>query len=129
MRGVAIHDLHPRGFLAFDLKDILRCLGKNALERTWTIAGIECTGEATEEFEALERSNASVEGSSLASLADRTNQVIWGDFRGRYPGEATESLLIKAIDSTVWEVFGDDDCLGKIRTAFKDVRPAATDAG
>jgi hypothetical protein len=129
MPGVEIHDKHPRGFLAFDLKEILRCLGHDALDRAWRCVNLECTGEAMEELEALEQSGAAVSGERLLALAERTNQVIWGDFLGRRSGEAADTLRIHAIDGTVWEVFGDDDCLGKVRATFKDVRTASEEAG
>ena len=129
MPGLEIHDMHPRGFLGFDLKDVLRCLGKDATDRIWRCVNLEVTGEATRELEAVEETGEVLTGERLMSLAERTNQVIWGDFLGRRPGEETESLRISAIDSSFWEVFGDEGCLDKVRAAFRDVRPAPHDAG
>ena len=124
MRGVEIHDSHPRGHLAFDLEDILKCLGDEALARTWTCSGVECNTEKGRELERLADAGEQVPGRALLELAERTDQVIEGHFRGRRPGEAHDSLIVKAIDSTLWEVFGPDDCLVRIRSAFSDVRPA-----
>jgi hypothetical protein len=129
MLGLEIHDMDHRGGLAFDLKDILGCLGTDATGRAWRCEYLEATGESMQVLETFERSGTLVDGELLLALAERTNQVIWGDFFGRRPGEATDSLRIHAIDSTLWEVFGDDVCLAKIRAKFKDVRPADWEAG
>jgi hypothetical protein len=80
MLGVEIHDMHPRGFLSFDLKEILHCLGEDATERVWRCTNLEITGDATPELEAAERADTLISGERLLALAERTNQVIWGDF-------------------------------------------------
>ena len=124
MGGVEIHDMNPRGILSFDLKDLFVCIAEDGLHRTWTCHDVECTGEATEDLERLAETREIVSGQTLLELSQRTNQVIWGEFCGRRPGELEDSLVIKAIDSALWEVFGDDECLDKIRSGFSDVRPA-----
>lgn len=127
MDGIEIHDVHPRGYLAFDLKEILGCLRQEVLERTWECRGIESTGETADTLEALENNAARVSGQKLVELAEQINQVIWGNFSGRLSSEVTDSLVIKAIDSSLWEVFGSRACLEKVRHAFCDVRPAGYD--
>jgi len=124
MTGIEIHDMHPLGYLAFDLKEILCCLGSEVTNRVWRCTGLEVTGEAMEEFEAAENTGERIDAETLASLAARTNQVIWGKFFGRHPQDNFDSLIICAIDSSFWEVFGNDACLDKIRACFTDVRPA-----
>lgn len=124
MDGVEIHDEHPRGYLAFDLKEILGCLRQEVLERTWECCGIESTGVTAGALEALERNPTRVAGYKLVELAEQINQVVWGTFSGRLSSEVTDSLVIKAIDSTLWEVFGSSECLAKVKHAFRDVRPA-----
>jgi len=47
---------------------------------------------------------------------------------GVEPG-APPDIIIKAVDSTSWEVFADADALAAIRRRFADVRPAGYDAG
>lgn len=50
-------------------------------------------------------------------------------FHGRRSGEEAPSVVIRAVDSTFWEVFGSEDCLRKLAVQFTDVRPARPDAG
>jgi hypothetical protein len=123
MRGVEIHDRHSRGFLAFDLRHIVQCLREAVYTRTWTCSDVDCTGDAHAELTALSDSGASIAGSQLADLASRVHQVIDGEFRGTLPGENRPSLVIKAVDSTLWVVHGDEACIDEIRRAFADVRP------
>jgi hypothetical protein len=129
MLGVEIRDMHPRGFLAFDLREILRCLGSEATDRVWRCQGLDVTGDAAEELEATEEAGTELSGDALLCLADRTTQVIDGQFLGRLPGEVVPSVRIRAIDSTSWEVYGDELCIDRVRAAFKSVRPAQPDAG
>lgn len=124
MHGVEIHDMHPSGYLALDLRDIVECLGSAAEERVWTCKWVECTGEATPELTALSDSGESFAGHRLAALARRVDQVIDGDFLGTQPGETTPTLVIRAVDSSWWEVHGDELCIERIGRRFTDVRPA-----
>jgi hypothetical protein len=101
MNGVEIRDVHPRGFLAFDLKDILSCLSDEAVQRVWTRSSVESTGEVAKELEDLSDGDGSIAGSDLMVLAGRIAQVIWGDFYGSLPGDNSPSLIVKAIDSTL----------------------------
>lgn len=124
MNGVEIRDLHPNGYLSFDLKDILRCLHTDVIQRLWRADSVECTGEASQPLERLAEAESPISAEELIDIASRTDQVIWGTFKGHLPGESVSSLTIKAIDSSLWEVFGDSTCLTKIQTHFRDVRPA-----
>ena len=127
MDGIEIHDMDPGGFLAFDLREIVRCLGDDVTSRNWRCATLECTGDATKELESIARSREVITGERLVALAERTFQVVNGDFFGRLPGEQQDSLRIRAIDSSLWEVFGDDASLAKVRATFTDLQPAVPD--
>jgi hypothetical protein len=124
MCGVEIHDMHPRGYLSFDLKDILRSLHDEVVQRVWKVDSVESTGDATRRLEYLSESGDTISGLELIDLAEHTNQVIWGTFRGDELGASSSKLTIKAIDSTLWEVFGDTASLRKLQASFQDVRPA-----
>jgi hypothetical protein len=124
MHGVEIHDRHPRGYLAFDLKEIIECLREEVLAREWRVEGVESTGTRSDELESLEGSNCTISGLHLYALTEGINQIIWGTFSGKLPTEAADSLIIKAIDSTLWEVFACSASLAKVQASFRDVRPA-----
>jgi hypothetical protein len=122
MNGIEIHDMDPRGFLAFDLRDIAHCLGEEFLRRQWQAEDLECMGPLAYELESLGGAPELVSGSRLKEIADGVTQVIWGTFYGRRPGEDAPSLVIKAIDSTLWEVWGDDATIARVRTCFDVVK-------
>lgn len=129
MNGLEIRDMHPQGFLAFDLRDVLGCLSDEALKRTWICNSVECTGEAADELEHVSSSAAPLSGSELLDLSNRIYQVIDGNFYGSLPGEPSATLVIRAIDSTLWEVFGNERCLSLVRLSFNAVKPARYEHG
>src|SRR5207249_1678352 len=45
---LTIHDRTSQGYLSFDIKDILVCLGWNLLDHAWVIAELNCTGLAAQ---------------------------------------------------------------------------------
>ena len=129
MRGLELRDADSRGFLSFDLRDILACLGSDASERTWTCQDVDCTGEGVDELFEVVYEGRAIPGSKLIELSRRVLQIIDGTFYGRRAGEDAPSIVIRSVDSTLWEVFGSDECLRKIESAFTDVRPARPGAG
>jgi hypothetical protein len=74
-------------------------------------------------------SRLAIPGSRLIELSRRVLQVIDGTFYGMRPGEDKPSIIVRSVDSTLWEVFGSDECLRKIESGFTNVRPASSDAG
>jgi predicted kinase len=84
----------------------------------------EATGEGGVQLEGLAQDNAQLSGSDLASLAENTRQVIWGEFVGRPPGQSDKTwVVIRAVDSTFYEVNTDDETvLSKMSSTYKDVR-------
>jgi hypothetical protein len=125
MKGVAIRDMHPRGYLSFDLKEVLACLHEHVRPRTWRIQDLECSGEASVTLHGLSDRGDTVTGPELIRLAERVNQVIDGTFAGSTPGGTSADLIIRAVDSSFWEVFGDAPCLCCIQAAFHDVKDAS----
>jgi len=128
MNGVEIHDMHPRGYLAFDLQDILFCLRDEVIARTWKAEGVECTGQATPDFALIEENSNVLSGSRLIELSQQVKQIIWGTFTGRLPNEEAGSIVIKAIDSSFWEVFASNENIAKLRPRFNDIRPTRHEA-
>jgi hypothetical protein len=125
--------------ITIDLRHFLRVLAPRSVQAMWTLSVVpptepggyewfDATGEGGKELEALAAESASVSGPVLAALAEATNQVIWGQFVGRLPGDGDDAwMIIRAVDSTFYEVTTrDDTAIGKIKAAFRDVR--TTDA-
>ncbi|HMF42758.1 MAG TPA: hypothetical protein VKQ32_18935 [Polyangia bacterium] len=90
---------------------------------------MDCTGEGVDEFFDVVYRGRGIPGSKLVDLSRRVLQIIDGTFYGRCPGEDAPSIVIRSVDSTLWEVFGSDECLRKIESGFDNVRPAGSDAG
>lgn len=129
MRGVEIHDTDARGLLAFDLAHIAAALGSAFTARVWTAQHVECTGAAAEALHSHSESGELIVDPALGQLAVEITQVIDGEFFGRLPDEQAPSVIIRAVDSTLWEVFGPSELLAAVSRAFSDVRPARYDAG
>lgn len=82
------------------------------------------TGDAAPELHVVEQAGTVLSGQELLSSAERMTQVINGEFVGTRPSEELDTLRIHAVDSSFWEVFGDEGCLNRVRSAFSGVRPS-----
>lgn len=129
MRGLELHDADSRGFLVVDLRDVLACLGSDALKRMWTCYDVESYGEGADDFFDVVYRGRAIPGAELIDLSRRVVQIIKGAFYGSRPGEEMPSIVIRVVDSSFWEVFGSEECLRKIESGFLNVRPASEDAG
>jgi hypothetical protein len=120
--------------LAFDLADILEALGQRALDTVWTVNSvvdparamverIMATGTGADELERLEDTDSRIAGTELLAIADATDQVIWGEFRGfRSAEDAQPWIVVTAFDSSWFDVStADEDALQRLRRRFKDV--------
>lgn len=133
MAILRIYDL-KQNVLALDLRDLLRLLTPLSLQANWIVSTVksskpghewfEATGEGGEQLEALAQDNARLSGSDLAALAEKTRQVIWGEFLGSRPTQSDKTwVIIRAVDSTFYEIDTDDKAvLSKISSTYKDVR-------
>lgn len=117
------------GSLSFDLRDVLRSLGPEALDWAWTVAAVEENGEALEavgegwaDLQAFERSGERVAGSRLVRIAERVEQVVWGEFRAYRERAAPEPCVrIVAFDGSCFEVWSDDGAIhDRLLARFKD---------
>ncbi|MBB3454361.1 hypothetical protein FHT86_002660 [Rhizobium sp. BK313] len=133
MATLRIYDL-KRNVLALDLRDLLRLLAPRSLEANWTVSTVksskpghewfEATGEGGERLEELAQYDARVSGRDLTVLAEKTRQVIWGEFVGWGPTQSDKKwVTIRAVDSTFYEIDTDDEtALSKISSTYNDVR-------
>lgn len=133
MAILRIYDL-KENVLALDLRDLLRLLTPRSLQANWTVSTVksskpghewfEATGDGGERLEELAQDDAWLSGSDLAALAEKTQQVIWGEFVGSGPMQSDKTwITIRAVDSTFYEIDTDDETvLSKISSTYKDVR-------
>ncbi|WP_296085951.1 hypothetical protein, partial [uncultured Agrobacterium sp.] len=128
-----VYDLNQH-VLALDLRDLLRLLAPRSLEGRWVVSTVkssisgdewfEATGEGGERLEGLAQQDGQLSGSDLAALAEKTRQVIWGEFVCLASTQSDKPwVIIRAVDSTFYEIDSDDDAvLNKISSTYKDVR-------
>jgi hypothetical protein len=112
MRGVSIKD-KTGGFLAFDLRHILALLGPEGRDSAWQVRGVECMGEASDELETVSERQAVIPGRDLYDLASKIHQVIDGEFAGYRLGDPRPWIVIRAVDSSGFDVFTDDERVQK----------------
>jgi hypothetical protein len=143
MTTLRIYDYRD-GILALDLRDPIDLLAPRSIEASWTVSPVKLEnpelGRSIDEFmmmgsgrpgedqlELLAASGgSSVSGLMFAEYAHATWQVIWGQFVGTVPAQSDIWVVIRAIDSTFYEVTtSDDEVLAKIKSAYKDVRVAS----
>lgn len=124
MAGIRIHDRTDDDELAFDLAQLLECLGPKAELSRWECSVDECIAEdgARPELEDAYNAPAGVPGPEFVRLASETLQVIDGVFAAFHPGERQPWLRLEAIDSTYWEAFAAKaDDLAELRNRFSEV--------
>lgn len=137
MSVIRIHDLKD-GILSVDLYRILNLLRPRSTKAHWTVSTVravhteqewfDATGDGGEALNAVANKGLSLSGRELSEIAQRTVQVIWGEFTAALPHALyTPWITIRAIDSSFYEVITSDESVLKIIvSAFKDVRPAET---
>ena len=122
MRGVRICDMHERGFLAVDLQHILDLFGERTIQSQWRASEVWETGEAGEELERLADAKTLIPGDRLSDLAHHLVQVIDGEFAGFESGNDSPWIIIRAVDSTFYEVLSEEPAvLDRVRAAFQKV--------
>ena len=124
MTGVTILDTDPKtNVLAFDLRDILAVLGADAARSRWSVQDVECLGaDAADALHEASDRHEVLDGARLADLAQRVDQVIEGQFSGRLPDDETDWIVIRAVDSSAYDVLTDRaDVLAQLRARFRRV--------
>lgn len=126
MQGIEIRD-SEQDVLTFDLKDILRVIGHPAIESEWICSYVDYSGNIDNSLERLLDWGESdpISGELLFKLASEIIQTIDGNFIGYKQNEQTPWIVIKAIDSSLWEVFSTSfEVLKNIEASFNDVSDA-----
>ncbi len=123
MRGIAIYDKNDVGnTLSFDLHDILSAMEDFILSRRWIISGVECTGPSAEAMHSASDGGISLSGEELMKMAAEVTQVIDGKFRGFHRTNSVSDIIIRAVDSSFFEVHsGDPKPLDRLRSRFHKI--------
>lgn len=142
MTTLRIYDLRGRT-LAVHLPDLIDLLAPRSLDASWAVGPVTVEyptlGRSLDEFiitglgrpgeghlENLAANGASVSGAILLHYARETYQVIWGQFVATLPEQADAWVVIRAIDSTFYEITtSDEEVLATIRATYKDVHEAS----
>lgn len=126
MQRVTILDRSQDGqLLAVDLKKVLDLIPLNLVcETIWRVSGVECVGgAAAERLHNLSENEGVVAGPGLLTLAESVGQIIDGECRGFKAGKDQPWIVIRAVDSSAYDVETDDiDILARIRRTFAHVR-------
>lgn len=123
MKGICISDDDGRKTLAFDLRDLLRLVGDDAISYYWEINHVECLGVGAQLMHDASDSDLWVPGSQLLLMAQDVYQIIDGDFKG-YRAEVSPEpwIVFRAIDSSYYDVLSDNlSLLEFIRQQFHHV--------
>jgi hypothetical protein len=128
MAVVRIHG--AGGVLTFDLREILAALGSEARSAWWSVGNVavrggefDASGDGAVALKALVASGERIAGSRLAEIAESTQQVVWGEFRG-YDSKDADSprFVVTAFDSSWWEVGSEIlELIDKVAESFDGV--------
>ncbi len=126
MPGVVIRDgTEPGGSggLAFDLAEVLGALGNRVATSRWRCWNLSYVSRDEVDIGPLDRaaSGESIDGTDLLAALPRLMQVIDGEFQG-FEGEPEPWVIIRAVDTSSWEVSSHDaGTLHAIRATFRVV--------
>lgn len=141
MTTLRIYD-YRNGVLALDLRDLIDLLAPRSLEANWIVSPVTLNyprlGRSLDNFmitgpdepgqdqpEQLAASRSAVSGIMISEAAHAARQVIWGQFAATLPEQKDTWVVIRAIDSTFYEITSADEAVhNAIRSAYKDVRVA-----
>ena len=121
--GLEISDTDEEGSLAFDLVDLLETIGEETvLGWRWICQEVECSGPGADALHIADDDRLVLTGETLLDLATQVDQTIKGLFLALPPGEANPVLALRAVDSSWWEVWTQNDeihdvMLGRFETA------------
>jgi hypothetical protein len=122
MYTITVSDRRPNRVLAFDLRELLSLIRDDARRMEWSVADLECIGASASELENLTLPGARVHGDVLLALAEGIEQVIDGEFCAYEPGNSSPIYLLRAVDSSSWDIAADrDELLDVFRKRFTAV--------
>jgi hypothetical protein len=120
--GVTISDADPRGVLTFDLRDILALVPPASGESTWEVSHVEAVGASAEALHEAADTGARLTDQRLRQIAAGIMQTIDGELRAYRSGARSPWLVIRAVDSSSFDVISDDPALIEtLRARFERV--------
>jgi hypothetical protein len=137
---VSIHDRHPGGDLAIELRDVLDAIGDDVAKHDWIATRLECVGAPVQrDCEAVRA--AGLKGVRLASarlleIAEQAGPAQDATLfavppssppKARYPrsgfAESDATILVEAVEGSFFVVAAKDDrVVERLRARFDDVR-------
>jgi hypothetical protein len=112
-------------FLSFDLAQVLAILGPRTARSSWSYRDLWFVTHDEQDLPELEQESDATQrlsGQELLAAADRILQVIDGEFAAFDRDESTPWVVVRAVDSSFWEVeSADPHVLEAVRAGFKDV--------
>lgn len=97
--------------LSFDLAEVLAALGPRAITSSWSYRDLEFVSRNEQEVPELEQNleaTRPLSGQDLLRATGRILQVIDGEFAAFDQEEHTPWVIVRAVDSTWWEVESPD---------------------
>ena|SRR5277367_1350402 len=127
MTTLRVYD-YRNGVLALDLRDLIDLLAPRSLEANWIVSPVTLnnpqlgrsldhfmltgTGQpGQDQLEQLAESRSPVSGATISEAAHAARQVIWGQFVATLPEQKSNWVIIRAIDSTFYEVTSADEAV------------------
>ena len=123
---ITISDKSPdSGALSVELAEILDEVGDEARASNWTVREVEAVGDGAQELIDAEDAGTPIDGERLKKLAQNVIQIIDGEFRGFRTQESKPWIIIKAVDSTSWDIASDvTSVLDRFRKKYSSVYEA-----
>lgn len=125
MQGITIISTDSaRSVLDFDLRDILEVIGEIADETEWALRDVECMGgAAADDMHRASETGTRVKGTRLREMSRGVDQVIDGTFAGFHAGDQQPWVVIRAVDSTAFDVICDNpQVIENLRARFRETR-------
>ena len=106
MFGIKIQDSRPGGgWLSFGLSDILGVIGEPALTSEWRCLNLWYIAVRDGTFDECRERSRKLSGKELVAFAASVHQTIDGEFIAKKQGSNKAWLIIKAVDSSWFEVW------------------------
>ena len=134
MFGIKIRDSKPSagggGVLSFDLRDILEAIGEPALSSEWRCLRLWYTAVKDGTFSEFRETRLRLSGKEIVEFAFSVHQTIDGEFIAKKDGANKPWLIIRAVDSSWFEVWSSKKkVLEELEARLAKVTPLSSGGG